>query len=209
MLEDAVERLTTARRTAIGSGILKSIDAIAEIDENVSPSITGAASVTPPTPLPQGGYAPAIIVLLTDGVSNVGPRPLDAARQAADRGIRVYTIGFGTAENNSIPNCGSSFQSGDPFDSGQPFDRGGGGGGGGGGFRRGIDEETLKQVADSTGGAYYSAESMDDLQQVFENLPTYLIAQHKTMEISAIFAAVGALLTAVAAVLSLLWHPLN
>ena len=51
-----------------------------------------------PTPVPQGVYVPDIIILLTDGVSNIGPNPLDAAQQAADRGVRVYTIGFGTAK---------------------------------------------------------------------------------------------------------------
>ena len=58
--------------------------------------------------MPKGAYAPDIIVLLTDGVSNAGPLPLDAAQQAADRGVRVYTIGFGTADGSSFPPCGRS-----------------------------------------------------------------------------------------------------
>jgi hypothetical protein len=45
-----------------------------------------------------GAYAPAIVVLLTDGASNAGPEPVEAVGQAADRGVRVYTIGFGTAD---------------------------------------------------------------------------------------------------------------
>ncbi len=207
VLEDAVVSLITARRTAIGSGILKSLDAIAEIDPSVAPSVNDASSGLQPAPVPAGAYAPAIIVLLTDGVSNVGPFPLDAARQAVDRGVRVYTIGFGTEnENQSLPNCGGGQFGGGQFGGGQ-F---GGGqfGGGGGGFRRGIDEETLKQVSAMTGGTYYSATSAGELQNVFRNLPTHLITKHETMEISVAFTAIGALLAAIAILLSLIWHPL-
>jgi Ca-activated chloride channel family protein len=96
--------------------------------------------------------------------------------------------------------CGQPFLENDPF--------GGGGFGGGRRFRRGIDEETLKQVADMTGGTYYSAESAGELQEVFRSLPTYLITRHETTEISVAFVALGALLAALAIVLSLAWHPL-
>ncbi len=103
VLQAAIESLMTGRRTAIGSGILASLDAIAEIDSNVAPTGSGASSGASPTPVPRGAYAPDIIVLLTDGVSNSGPHPLDAAQQAADRGVRVYTIGFGTANGRLFP----------------------------------------------------------------------------------------------------------
>src|SRR5205085_4743698 len=121
------------RRTAIGSGILKAIDAIAEIDKNVAPSVDDRTPAVKPTPVPKGAYAPDIIVLLTDGVSNAGPRPLDAAQQAVDRGVRVYTIGFGTENGagqfpdpgffrrgNQQPGAGSPF-GGQPFGGGQQF----------------------------------------------------------------------------------------
>jgi Ca-activated chloride channel family protein len=205
VLQDVVESLSTGRRTAIGSGILESLDAIAEIDKSVAPSVIGPSSGVEPTPVPRGAYAPAIIVLLTDGVSNSGPFPLDAAQQAVVRGVRVYTIGFGTATESS-PFGGPQCPRGDSFGGGQQF--GGGGGFGGGGFRRGIDEETLKQIADMTGGEYYSAESAGELQSVFQNLPTYLITRHETTEISVVFTGVGAFLAAIAIVLSLIWHPL-
>jgi len=209
ILEEAVESLTTGRRTGIGSGILEALDAIAEIDLNVAPSVRNPSVDAQPTPVPNGAYAPSIIVLLTDGASNVGPEPVDAAQQAADRGVRVYTIGFGTAQGG-VMNC--SLRPGSGGSGGDLFGGGGGGGndpfGGGGGFRRGIDEETLKQVSDMTGGAYYSAESAGELQEVFQNLPTSLIMRHETTEISFIFAAIGALLAAIAVGLALSWHPL-
>ena len=209
-LETAVESLTTGRRTAIGSGILKSLDAIAEIDKSVAPSLTDSSPGVAPTPVPAGAYAPDIIVLLTDGVSNAGPTPLEAAQQAVDRGVRVYTIGFGTANGSEIPFCAPQLQGGGPLDRGGGGGGFGGGGfgGGGGGFRRGIDEDTLIEVAKMTGGDYYSAESANELQNVFQNLPTYLITKHETMEISVAFTAIGALLAALAVTLSLRWHPL-
>jgi Ca-activated chloride channel family protein len=210
VLQDAVDSLLTGRRTAIGSGILEALDAIAEIDPNIAPSETGASTDVKPTPVPRGAYAPHIIVLLTDGVSNAGPQPLDAAQQAADRGIRVYTIGFGTADNTELPSCFPGREPDPQFGGGGSFGGGQFGGGqfGGPGFRRGIDEETLKQVSDLTGGEYFSAESAGELNNVFQNLPVYLISGHETTEISVIFAALGALLAALAIMLSLLWQPL-
>ena len=213
VLQSAIESLATGRRTAIGSGILKALDAIAEIDPNVAPSWSSTSREPKPTPVPRGAYAPDIIVVLTDGVSNAGPLPIDAAQQAVDRGVRVYTIGFGTAAGSSFPACGVQFQGREPtgdrqFGGGQFGGAIGGGTGGGGGFRRGIDEATLKEVADMTGGAYYSAESAGELQDVFQKLPTYLITKHETSEVSVVFVALGALLAALAIIFSLKWHPL-
>ncbi len=201
VLQDTIESLTTARRTAIGSAVLKSLDAIAEVNPNIAPSTTGSSPDAELTPVPEGAYAPDIIVLLTDGASNQGPWPLDAAQQAADRGIRVYTIGFGT-ENGGVMDCSLQY-GGNMLDSQQY-----GGMGFGGGFRRGIDEDTLQKIADMTGGEYHSAESADELHEVFQGLPTYLITREETMEISVAFAAIGALLAGLAIVLSQLWHPL-
>lgn len=202
VLMSAIQSLLVGRRTAIGSGILKSLDAIAEVDQSVAPSFTDSSPGLPPTPVPKGAYVPDIIVLLTDGVSNTGPQPLEAAQQAADRGVRVYTIGFGTANGGEFPNCGQQFQGSEPFGGGSGF------GFGQGGFRRGIDEETLKQVAALTGGEYYSAESAGELQRVFDSLPTYLIAKHETTEISVFFVIIGAALAALAVLVSWMWHSL-
>lgn len=184
-LENAVESLTTGRGTAIGTGILTALDSIAEVNNNVALSDRGNLQDIQVTPVPQGQYVPDIIVLLTDGVNTTGVDPIAAAQQAVDRGVRVYTIGFGTE-------LGSSFGMGDRFFR----------------FRHGIDEETLKQIADMTGGAYYTAESAAELEEVFKSLPTYLITREETAEISVLFAAAGALLVILAVILAQLWHPL-
>jgi Ca-activated chloride channel family protein len=201
VLGAAVDSLIVGRWTAIGSAILESLDAIAAIDGSVALTTLNSSSVSEPTPVPRGAYAPSIVVLLTDGASNQGPAPLEAAQQAVDRGVRVYTIGFGTAQGGRLDCLGASAP-------GSRFGRFGGGFGGGSRFRRGIDEDTLQQVADMTGGKYYAPESADELQEVFRSLPTYLITKHETTEISVLFVAVGALLAGSAVLMSLRWHRL-
>ena len=204
-LENAIGILSPARRTAIGSAILRSIDAIAEVDDRVVPSEL-RQSTNPASPaVSEGDYLPHIIVLLTDGASNAGPLPLSAAEQAVERGIRVYTIGFGTTNNSSPMNCGDGDLFGFGGGFGSPF---GGGFGGGGGFRREIDEETLTQIAEMTGGEYYVATSASELLDVFQNLPTYVIATRETTEISVLFTAFAVLIAILAFVLALRWHPL-
>jgi Ca-activated chloride channel homolog len=207
VLLDVVQTLTTGRRTAIGSAILESLDAIAEIDDSVAPSQSeDDPSDAAPAPVPNGAYAPAIVVLLTDGANNAGPEPIDAAQQAAARGVRVYTIGFGTDDPEAgQPNCGLQFVGREPVGS-QDF--GGFGGGGGGGFRRAIDEDTLMDIAEATGGTYYPAESADELQTVFQNLPTNLIVKHEVIEVSVAFIGLGACFVALAILLGQAWRPL-
>ncbi len=204
-LQVALDSLTVGRRTAIGSGILVALDAISQVDKNVHPSITDTHPGVEPAPVPKGAYAPDIIVLLTDGASNAGPDPMAAAKQAADRGVRVYTIGFGTLNG---PNASQS-----PFGGfgggGGGFGGGGGGGfGGPGGFNLQLNETMLKQIASLTGGTYHLASSASELESVFAGLPTYLILKHQILEISFAFTAVGALLATLAILLSLIWHPL-
>ena len=210
-LLETLASLATGRATAIGSGILTAIDGIAEFDPSVARSQTEDSTEPPPPAVPKGAYAPDIIVLLTDGVSNAGPEPIDAAQQAADRGLRVYTIGFGTADAGSLdPICRQQFLGREPLNGqfgGGGFG-GGGFGGGGNGFRRGIDEETLKQVANLTDGAYYTAESAGELTQVFDRLPTSLITKHEVTEISVAFAAAGVVFASLAIFLAQRWRPL-
>ena len=204
-LSDAVENLTTARRTAIGSAILRSIDTIAEVDDRIEPSDNvSASSGTPELPPSEPELSPHIIVLLTDGASNSGPFPLTAATQAASRGIRVYTIGYGTATNQFRMDCGDGFD--------RDFGFGGFGFGpqtGSQDFRLQIDDETLKQVAEMTGGSYYYAASAIELADVFENLPTFLVASREELEISVFFTAFAAILMVLAMFLSFRWYTLG
>jgi Ca-activated chloride channel homolog len=198
LLYDAIDNLITARRTAIGSAILASLDAIAEVNMNVAPiGSEGIPSDQSRSSLP-GNFEADIIVLLTDGASNAGPLPEEAAQMAAERGIKVYTIGFGT-EAGGIMDCGD-----------QLWGSGGflGGSFGGGGFNRSIDEGALQQVSAITGGEYYAATSASELQDTFQQLPANLNTKVETTELSAFFSVVGALLLLIALFLGLHWQPL-
>jgi Ca-activated chloride channel family protein len=211
-LQEAVRNLTTSLGTAIGSATLKSIDAIAEVNESVAFSGPDLRSDESIPGLEQQFYQPDIIVLLTDGANSQGPRPLDAAQQAADRQVRVFTIGFGTSDPGrmvcSQEQLGSAAFGGGFGGLGGGFGGGGFGGGGGGNFRRFlvIDEPTLQGVADMTGGAYYRAENSDQLQEVFEDLPNQIVLQKQVLELSVLFTALGAILVGLAVALSLAWN---
>lgn len=191
-LKQAVRLLGTERRTAIGEGIITSLETIT--DTNPSPPV----QVNPEAAgLLGADYRPDIIVVLTDGVSNSGMDPLLAAQQAADNKVRVYTIGYGT-ERGSFGRGG--------FGGRQPPQGRGGGFFGGGRF--GIDEATLKAVASMTGGEYYKAESANELQKVFDSLPLILVSKQQQVEVSVAFAALAAAFVVAAVLLSQLWHPL-
>lgn len=203
VLQDAIKNFTTSIGTAIGSATLKSIDAIAEVNEAVAPSGLSFEPATDSSPLGDAFYQPDIIVLLTDGANSQGPLPLDAAQQAAARQVRVYTIGFGTTNPQQMV-CTPQQLGSDAFNNGF----GGGFGGGGGGFRRFLilDEATLQGIADITGGSYYRAENAEQLYDVFVDLPTEFVFQKQRLEISAIFSVFGAIFASIAGALSILWH---
>ncbi len=217
LLREAVGNFTTSLGTAIGSATLKSIDAIAEINEAVAHSGVNLRSLDNELEQAEGFYQPDIIVLLTDGANSTGPQPIDAAQQAADRFLRVYTIGFGTDELPEMV-CSPEQLGSDSF--GRGFGGGNLGGGAGAGFGGGfnsgdgrdfrrfivIDEETLQAVADTTGGAYFRAQNADQLHEIFLDLPTQIVLQTETLEITVIFLALGALFATLAIGLSLNWN---
>ena len=196
----ALDGLTTGRGTTIGAAILKSVDAISEINPEVAPSDPGVASgagpaAPPPPPRAPGTYAPEIVVLLTDGANTRGIEPADAAAVAAQRGVRVYPIGFGTRNPTSMV-CTAAQLGG----RGNEY-----GGGFAGGIRGGrnflvADEATLRQVADVTGGQYFAAADADRLQRVLADLPRTVATQHRQVELS-----VGLAGLAVVLLLSSLW----
>ncbi|GAB3873227.1 VWA domain-containing protein [Terrabacter terrigena] len=220
-LLEALDAVTTGRGTTIGAAILRSIDAIAELDPNVAPSdavdeptTDGQGAVDPtPTPAPSAGaggaggtggtsgtgekpdVAPEIIVLLTDGANTRGVTPAQAAEQAAARGVRVYPIGFGTTNPTQMA-CTRDQYGG--FAQPRIRDFGGGGGGGGGGGPGGgrnflvVDEAALKGVAQKTGGEYFAATDADALTKVLAELPKHVTVTEQQVDLSAAFAVVAA-----------------
>jgi Ca-activated chloride channel family protein len=223
-LTKAIDNLTTSRGTVIGAATLQAVDAIASVNPDVAPIAPdvqaqadqggfgpggGTATTTPPdttpAPVPPGGYEPDIIVLLTDGANTRGISPVEAAQQAAQRRVRVYTIGFGTDHPTDLV-CSAEQLGAGGFGGG--FGGGGGGGGFGGGGRNFLtrDEATLKAVAAATGGAYYQAEDAEQLRGVFAKLPSDIQHQRQEREISVWFVIGGALLAVGAFGLSLWWN---
>jgi Ca-activated chloride channel family protein len=200
-LIEAIDKLSTARGTAIGSAILTAIDGIAAIDPTVAPSGVNAESAQRP------GYAPDVIVLLTDGANTQGPEPATAAEAAAVRGVRVFTIGFGTTTPTRMV-CTGSQVGGWYGGYGGGRDRGFGGGGGGRNPRV-IDEDALQVIAETTGGHYYKAENADQLQQALGDLPSHVTVAKKHVDIASWFAVAGGMLVAVAVGLSLWWNRLR
>ncbi len=191
----AIDSLQLQQATAIGSGILVSLKALfpdAQFDlqsphgrrmasADASASTGASASGRPsPKPVAPGSYSSAAIILLTDGQSTTGPNPIDAARLAAERGVRVFTVGVGTANGQIVRGEGWS-------------------------MRVGLDEESLKTIADLTRGEYFYAGNALDLKKIYQTLNSKLVLEKKETEITALFAAAAAALALVSAVLSLLW----
>src|SRR5499427_4899232 len=131
-------------------------------------------------PAAPGSYTSGVIILLSDGRRTTGPDPLDAAKWAADHGVRVFTVGFGTVEGGTIG-----------FEGWSVYVR--------------LDEETLKAIADVTRGEYFHAGTAQDLKKVYDSLNAKLVLERKETEITFIFAAVASMLLLVASLLSLLW----
>lgn len=132
------------------------------------------------TPVAPGSYGSAAIILLTDGQRTTGVDTLEAAKLAADRGVRVYTVGVGTVDGETIGFEGWS-------------------------MRVRLDEETLKAVATRTEAEYFYAGTAEHLRKVYETLSSRLTLEKKETEISALLALAGALLALVSAGLSLAW----
>jgi len=195
----AIDRFQLQQGTATGSGLIMSLAMLFPNDginlESIlfdSPFRRGNGSLGVPIdqagkaetpkrpPVPPGSYTDGTIILLTDGRRTTGPDPLDAAKMAAERGVRVYTVGFGTARGAPIGDEGWSY------------------------FAR-LDEPTLRAIAKLTGGEYFQAGTAADLRKVYDHLNVKFSMERKETEISALFSALAALLLTCAAVLSLRW----
>jgi Ca-activated chloride channel family protein len=191
----ALGGLTTGGGTAIGEGILTSLDAIAQVDPSVAP--TGAAVKRNLG----AGYADDVIVVLTDGSNNRGVDPPVAAKQAAARGVRVYTSGYGTETPSELACSATQFGG-----YGGGLAGGGFGGGGGGGNPFDADYSALTQISKTTGGTFYRAQDASQLSSALAKLPAAFTIVHKHVDIAALFAALGGLLIAAAVALSLWWN---
>ena len=189
----AIDRFQLQRGTATGSGIIVSLatlfpDAGIDVSSMMvgrdAPRRSGFGTGKPDKPefkpVAPGSYNSAAIILLTDGQRTAGPDALVAAKMAADRGVRVFTVGIGTTSGETIGFEGWS-------------------------MRVRLDEETLKQIANITRADYFYAGNADDLKKVYKTLHSRLVMEKKETEISALFAAAAALFALLSGLLSMLW----
>jgi len=177
-----INRLTPQSGTSLANGIFASLNTIAA-DAGTAPrrysNLTPMPTPTP-TPVPEGSYTPAVIVMLTDGENNESPDPLAAAQAAADRGVRIHTVGIGSAEGTILPIDGFMIHTQ-------------------------LDEAMLKQISELTDGTYYNAENEEDLQEIYGNLDPQLMVKPEKMEVTSVFAGVSTLVLLAGGAFSLLW----
>lgn len=197
----AIDRFQLQRATATGSGLLVSLALLlpdsgidlesivfdsafsrwggggAPIDRARKAEKSGKKEFVPVAP---GSYTSGVIIMMSDGRRTTGPDPVQAAKMAADRGVRVYTVGFGTREGATVESYGFSF------------------------YAR-LDEDALKAVAHITDAEYFYAGTAADLRAVYQKLSSKLAMERKDTEVSALFGVAAALFAFVAALLSLLW----
>jgi Ca-activated chloride channel family protein len=177
----AINRLTPQKGTSLARGIEAGLNVIQAATNPLKTLADPPSGPTPtPTPVPKGTYISSVIVLLTDGENTQAPDPMAFAQQAADRGVRIYTVGVGSAEGSTLHLDGFT-------------------------VRSRLDEATLQQISDLTGGTYYNAQSADDLHNVYDNLNPQLHLEPQKIEVTALFAGAGILVLLVGSTLSLLW----
>ena len=189
----AIDRFQLQRGTATGSAIIVAlatlfpeagidVESFGRRDVLRAGSLDKARTPDKPafTPVEPGSYGSAAIILLTDGRRTTGPDPIEAARLAAERGVRVFAVGIGTTAGEMLGIEGWS-------------------------MRVTLDEESLKTIANVTRGEYFYAGNAMDLKKVYQLLHTRLALEKKETEITALFSAAAALLAVISAGLSLLW----
>jgi Ca-activated chloride channel family protein len=192
----AIDHLQLGYGTAIGSGIIAALltifpqsDMAGEYDVfgmsrspvTVQPiSFNEAQSAERNAKLTPGSYPSAAVLLITDGRGTSGPPPMRAARMAAERGVRVYTVGFGTTQSTTVESDGHAIEVG-------------------------FDEAALKEIAETTHGEYFHAASATELRSVYQNLSGRFVHKKDEMEMTALFTALAAVLWLTSAALSVMW----
>jgi Ca-activated chloride channel family protein len=179
----AIARLTPQRGTSLAQGIQASLGAISAGTRQQGPleySLRTPQPTATPTPVPEGTFSPAAIILLTDGENNMNPDPLTLAKMALERGVRIYTVGIGSAEGTVVHVNGIS-------------------------ARTQLNEDMLQQISALTKAEYYNAQTQEDLQAVYQNLNPQLVVRPERTELTAVFAGASIIIMLAGGLLSLGW----
>lgn len=132
------------------------------------------------TPVPPGSYESAAIILLSDGRRTMGVDTLEAAKLAADRGVRIYVVGLGTPDGHTAMAEGM-------------------------GMYLQLDEPTLRLVAQMTGGEYHHAGSAEALRNVYLKLGSRLQVSKRDTELTGLLCLAAGLVLAAGVGLSVRW----
>ena len=174
-LHATIDRLVPDSGTSLGRGILTALNVVSPESDFSSgePALVDGAA-------PRGAFAPAIIVLLTDGENTDPPDPIEVAQMAIERGVRVYTVGLGSEDGTTIEIDGFNL------------------------FTQ-LNEPVLQEIALLTEGVYFRIEDIDDLSSVYDQLETEFVVESREVEVTSAFGGVSALLLLVGGTLSLFW----
>jgi Ca-activated chloride channel family protein len=179
----AIKRLTPERGTSLGQGIRAALTTIATAENAPATNYYSNRSPAPtatPAPVPPGSHTSAVIVLLTDGENTQPPDPGAAAQAAADQGVRIYTVGIGSAAGTTLDIDGFKVHTQ-------------------------LDAATLQNISDITGGTYYAATDAQDLHKIYDDLDSRLVVKPQMIEVTSLFAGASVLLLVVGGVCSLAW----
>ena len=172
-LDATIDRLAPQSATSLGRGVMTALNLVAPE--------SGLGQTAPADGTsPRGAFAPAVIVLLTDGENTDPPDPIEVAQRAADRGVRVHTVGLGTDEGATIEVDGFNL------------------------FTQ-LNEPVLQQIALLTEGSYFRVEDVDGMSSVYEELETEFVVESREVEVTSAFGGVSALLLLAGGALSLFW----
>lgn len=179
----AIDRVGVQGGTALGRGIQTALTAVAgrpvPIDDPDAAPPPGGTGPEPQGP-DLGFYPSAAVVLFSDGENTSSPDPLVVAEAASTAGVRIYSIGLGTARGAVLDIDG--FQ-----------------------VATALDEQTLRQISEVTDGRYVAATDARALAGVYGAIDLQWTVRTEQREVTGLFAAAAALLLLLGAGLSLAW----
>jgi Ca-activated chloride channel family protein len=171
-----IKRLSPQRGTSLANGITTALEVLTrKAGQAAQPS-----SSKTPAPAPPGPASSGVIVLLTDGENNMSPDPLEAVQQAADAGVRVDTMGFGTPAGVTMKVNGFMVHTQ-------------------------LDETALRQISKLGGGSYFNPQEAPDLRAIYTGIEPEFTIKEQDMEVTSLFAVLGMVIMVIGGAFSLLW----
>jgi len=177
-LAETIDRFIPQSGTSLGQGILVALNAsLADPDPDPNTNPDGLAL---PEPVPQGTFVPVVIVLMSDGENTESPDPLDAAQVAIEHGVRIYTVGIGSSAGTTLEIDGFNV------------------------FTQ-LNDDLMRQIAQTTEGEYFNASNAEDLQAVYKNLDLQFTVKPEKTEITALVAGLSFLVFLAGGGIALVW----